>query len=46
MIILDSHRSQSNSCTDSVVINENITDEKKQAKASSSALANYINGMK
>jgi hypothetical protein len=29
MIILDSHRSQTNSCTGSVVINDNVIENRK-----------------
>jgi hypothetical protein len=46
MVILDSNRSQSLSCADSVTHNDNTTDKVASRNTNQNALANYINGMK
>jgi hypothetical protein len=47
MIILDSNRSQSNSCADSGPPNDPGVENKRAPKnTGQNALANYINGMK
>jgi hypothetical protein len=50
MIVLDSHRSQSNSCADSGLPNSSnnsgAEDKKEPKGVNQNALANYINGMK